>query len=125
MSELKKDGNVQIPLSEGERWAKNYRKKAFGDADGEKDRVTGYLIPLDTLKLVMDQDIDAVRAYKGINEDGEEILMFVGTKLNETTGIYEDVFASGQGALSRAPEPIVYDATRPVPPYGDPNSPMG
>jgi len=124
MSEFKNLGSVEIPLAEGEQWAKNYREKGLGDVDGKK-KVTGYLIPLETLKLVLAQDIDAVRAYKGINNAGEQILMFVGTKLNEETGIYEDVFVNGSGLHLRAPEPIIYDATRPVPPYGDPNSPMG
>lgn len=124
MSELKNLGGVEIPLAEGEKWAKKYREQGLAGPDG-KEQVTGYLIPLETLKLVLAQDIDAVRAYKGINNAGEQILMFVGTKLNKETGIYEDVFVNGKGLVARAPEPIIYDATRPVPPYGDPNSPMG
>jgi len=122
MSEKLNLGSVEIPLSEGQKWAKRYKGASGSDEEGIK-KVCGYLIPLETLKLVLDQDIDAVRAYKGINNAGEQILMFVGTKYDPKTGIYRDVFKSGVD-LESGDGDVVYDATRPVPPYGDPESPM-
>ncbi|KFF04076.1 hypothetical protein [Flavobacterium reichenbachii] len=115
-------GSVEIPLSEGTLWADKYKKASGLEEDGKK-KVCGYLIPLETLKLVLDQDIDAVRAYKGINNAGEQVLMFVGTKLDPETGIYRDVFKTGQ-QLKSGDGDVVYDASRPCPPYGDPESPM-
>jgi hypothetical protein len=72
----------------------------------------------------MKQKIDAVRAYVGINDLGEQTLMLVGTRLNVKTGIYEDVFPKALNSEVAKEEEIVYDASRPCPPYGDPNSPM-
>ncbi|WP_163407485.1 hypothetical protein [Flavobacterium ajazii] len=121
MSEKLNFGNVEIPLSEGIEWTKKYRDSK--EVAGEK--ITGYLIPLDALKLVLDQDIDAVRAYKGINNAGEETLIFVGTKFDSETGIYKDVFKSGiNAAKSEEASAVVYDTSRPVPPFGDPETPL-
>ncbi|MFB9077025.1 hypothetical protein ACFFLS_03740 [Flavobacterium procerum] len=124
--DLQNLGSVEIPLSEGIVWAKKYRDAPKEDEEGN-GKVNAYLIPLATLKLVLEQDIDAVRAYKGINNAGEQILMFVGTKLDPKTGIYRDVFFEGTGAGAEAKSNdggVVYDATRPCPPNGDPESPM-
>ncbi|KAF2506456.1 hypothetical protein [Flavobacterium foetidum] len=122
--DLQNLGSVEIPLSEGIEWAKKYRDAPKETEEG-KGKVNGYLIPLATLKLVLEQDIDAVRAYKGINNAGEQILMFVGTKLDPETGIYRDVFFPGTGVEAKSNDgSVVYDATRPCPPNGDPESPM-
>lgn len=124
MSEKLNFGSVEIPLSEGVEWTKKYRDSKELAEEGKK--VTGYLIPLDALKLVLDQDIDAVRAYKGINNAGEETLLFVGTKFDPETGIYKDVFNDSTNTASRGEEgEVVYDTSRPVPPFGDPSSPLG
>lgn len=124
MSEKLNFGNVEIPLSEGVEWTKKYRESKEVSEEGKK--ITGYLIPLDALKLVLNQDIDAVRAYKGINNAGEETLLFVGTKFDPETGIYRDVFSSGVNNEARSTdgESVVYDTSRPVPPFGDPASPL-
>lgn len=126
MSEKKKLGSVEVSVAVGQQWAKKYRNSK---EEGKK-KVDAYLIPLESIKLVIDQDIDAVRAYVGINDSGEQNLMLVGTKLDPKTGIYVDVFkqvGSGQGIAARSEgegEEVVYDASRPCPPYTDPNSPM-
>ena len=73
---------------------------------------------------VMKQKIDAVRAYVGINDQGEQTLMLVGTRLNLKTGIYEDVFPKAVNNEAAKEAEIVYDGVRTCPPYGDPNSPM-
>ncbi|TDW47417.1 hypothetical protein EV144_105444 [Flavobacterium sp. 270] len=123
MAEKENFGSVEISLSEGIVWADKYKKAPGLDEDGKK-KINAYLIPLETLKLVLDQDIDAVRAYKGINNAGEQVLMFVGTKLDPKTGIYKDVFKTSSLGGSEGDGAVLYDASRPCPPYGDPESPL-
>lgn len=115
-------GPVEITLAEGITWADNYRKDPKADEDVKK-KVDGYLIPVESLNLVLKQGVDAVRAYKGINKKGAQTLILVGTKLNKETGVYEDIFNDGT-TEECANAPVVYDGTRPVPPYGDPDSPL-
>lgn len=112
-------GSVEVELSLAEVWTANYRKASAEEEAGR--RTNAYLIPLATLKSVLEHPIDAVRAYKAINKAGEQVLVFVGTKLDDK-GIYRDVFFSGN-EIENA-ESVVYDATRPCPPYGDPTSPL-
>jgi len=124
MSEKQNLGSVEIPLKDGVDWAKKYHKAPASDEEGDK-KTNAYLIPLESLKLVLAlKDISAVRAYKGINNAGEQVLMFVGTKLDPETGIYRDVFQSGTEGKYDLPTDVVYDATRPCPPNGDPESPL-
>ncbi|WP_316635692.1 hypothetical protein [uncultured Flavobacterium sp.] len=113
-------GSVEIALSVGESWTANYRKIPGLEEDASK-KTTAYLIPLATLQSVLKHQIDAVRAYKGINNAGQQVLIFVGTRL-DADGIYRDVFFPGDG-IENGGE-VVYDATRPCPPNGDPNSPL-
>jgi len=117
-------GSVVIPLTEGIVWADKYRKEKLTE-EGRKKHVDGYLIPIQSLKLVMDQDIQAVRAYKGINQAGEQTLVLVGAQWDNEKKIYVDVFKDGKGdGEVGGGVPLVYDGTRPVPPYGDPDSPL-
>ncbi|CAA9201431.1 hypothetical protein ACHRVW_23035 [Flavobacterium collinsii] len=124
MSEEKNLGSVEVSLAVGQEWARKFRNAK----EDNKKKVDAYLIPLESIKLVLDQDIDAVRAYVGINNAGEQNLMLVGTKLNPKTGIYVDVFKQQQslaGARTAGDgEDVLYDASRPCPPYTDPDSPM-
>ncbi|WP_264531128.1 hypothetical protein [Flavobacterium sp. N502540] len=123
MSEEKNLGSVEVSLAVGQEWARKFRKSQEG-----KGKVDAYLIPLESIKLVLDQDIDAVRAYVGINNAGEQNLMLVGTKLDPKTGVYVDVFKKQQAAAGARTagdgEDVLYDASRPCPPYTDPGSPM-
>jgi hypothetical protein len=121
MSEEKFPGKIEITLPTAQGWVKKYKEPKL---EAKSKKIDAYLIPLESLQKVMDQKIDAVRAYKGINELGEETLMFVGTVLNASTGIYEDVFPSTSETAKLTEEQVVYDGSRPCPPYGDPNSPM-
>ncbi|MFH7004812.1 hypothetical protein [Flavobacterium bizetiae] len=122
MSEEKFPGKIEISLAVGQEWSKKYKESPEGRA---KDSVNAYLVPLESLEAVLklkeSLKIDAARAYKGINEQGEQTLMFVGAKKNEKTGIYEDVFLEGDGDLATA---VLYDGTRPCPPFGDPTTPV-
>ncbi|SHM10344.1 hypothetical protein [Flavobacterium chilense] len=121
MSKETKLGSVEVALKEAKVWVDKYRKAPVENEENRKNRTNAYLIPLQTLKLVLDQDIDAVRAYKGINNAGEQVLLFVGTKLDKETGIYRDVFKPGNELEN---DEVAYDATRPCPPNGDPESPL-
>lgn len=122
MSEEKNLGSVEVSLTVGQEWTKKYRN-AKEDEEGRK-KINGYLIPLESIKLVLDQDIDAVRAYIGINNAGEQNVLLVGTKFDQKTGVYVDVFKKGVEGSENADENVVYDGSRPCPPYGDPDSPM-
>lgn len=124
MSEKLNLGSVEIPLTEGIVWADKYRRDAETEEGRRRKKVDGYLIPLETLKLVLDQDIEAVRAYKGINKAGEQTLIFVGAKWNAAKQIYVDVFKTEGSEEGVGGVPVVYDGARPVPPYGDPDSPL-
>jgi hypothetical protein len=121
MTEEKFPGKIEITLPTAQTWVKKYKAPK---AEDNSKKVDAYLIPLESLQLVLNQQIDAVRAYKGINDAGEETLMFVGTVLDSKTGIYVDVFPNGIGNAESGDTEIVYDGSRPCPPYGDPNSPM-
>ncbi|MFQ6602461.1 hypothetical protein [Flavobacterium sp. C3NV] len=120
MSQEKFPGKIEISLAVGQEWSKKYKDSPEGR---EKDSVNAYLVPLESLEAILklkeSLKIDATRAYKGINELGEQTLMFVGAKLNEKTGIYEDVFLDGD--LGTA---VLYDGARPCPPFGDPTGPL-
>ncbi|MGL2988278.1 hypothetical protein ACSVH5_11845 [Flavobacterium sp. RSSA_27] len=121
MTEEKFPGKIEITLPTAQEWVKKYKAPK---AEDNSKKVDAYLIPLESLQKVMDQKIDAVRAYKGINDAGEETLMLVGTVLDSKTGIYVDVFPNGIGNAESGDTEIVYDGTVPCPPNGDPNSPM-
>jgi hypothetical protein len=114
MSEEKFPGKIKISLPTAQEWVKKYKEPKL---EAKSKKIDAYLIPLESLQKV-------VRAYKGINELGEETLMFVGTVLNASTGIYEDVFPQAFNNEVASETEIVYDGGRPCPPYGDPNSPM-
>lgn len=122
MAEEKFPGKIEIGLSTGTKWAKKFRDSKTEEAK----KIEAYLIPLESLEAVLKlketKKIDAVRAYVGINELGEQNLMFVGAKLDVSTGIYKDVF--GEGAESIEEGSVVYDGSRPCPPFGDPGTSM-
>lgn len=120
MSDQSNLGSVEVSLAQGKEWAKKYRNKR--EDVGEK-KIEAYLIPLESIRMVLNQDIDAVRAYIGINNAGEQNVMLVGTKYDKETNVYVDVFKKGEAAELNGGD-VVYDASRPAPPYDDPNSPM-
>jgi len=123
MSEEKLPKQIEITLPTAQEWVKKYKENAVA-AESRAQKIEGYLIPLESLHGVMKHKIDAVRAYIGINDEGEQTLMLVGTRLNEKTGIYEDVFPKNATNEAAREAEIVYDGVRTCPPYGDPNSPL-
>lgn len=108
---------IQIPLATAEAWEKRYEDdKTIEDND---KKVKSFLIPRESLELVLQLDTDAVRAYIGINDQKEKTLLFVGAKLDEKTGKYIDVYgppATANKGLDSAGD-VVYDGVRPSPPY--------
>lgn len=123
MAEEKFPGKIEISLSKAKEWVERFRDSKTNEAN----KINAYLIPLESLEAVLKLKetlkIDSVRAYVGINDSGEQNLMFVGAKLDAATGVYKDVFG---GAVEKnvEDETVVYDGSRPVPPFGDPQSPM-
>ena len=123
MSEEKLPKEIEITLPTAQEWVRKYKETAV-ESESRAKKIDGYLIPIESLQGVMKQIIDAVRAYVGINDQGEQTLMLVGTRLNLKTGIYEDVFPKAVNNEAAKEAEIVYDGVRTCPPYGDPNSPM-
>ena len=113
-----KDTEISLPVAQ--QWVSKWKKAT--DDELRNKKVDSYLIPKVNLEKVLAQGIDAARAYIGINEQGLQTLMFVGTRYDEKTGIYVDmvpregVEGGGDG---------IYDFTQPSPPAtGDDSSPM-
>jgi hypothetical protein len=110
-----------IPLNEAQRWAKRWSKKE-GDYN-KHHKVNAFLIPKVDLLEVLKEGVDAVRAYIGVDDNGVEKLMIVGTKLDPKTGIYVDMISVGEGNTA-VNQDNIYDFTEPCPPAGDPKSPL-
>ena len=110
-----------ISLNEAQRWAKRWSKKE-GDYN-KHHNLNAFLIPKVDLLEVLKEGVDAVRAYIGVDDNGVEKLMIVGTKLDPKTGIYVDMITVGIGNVEGEQDNI-YDFTEPCPPAGDPKSPL-
>ena len=65
----------------------------------------------------MEGQIDAVRAYIGVDENNVEKLMLVGTKYDKENDIYYDMLP--ERSLQ---DGDIYDFTTPCPPCCDPTS---
>lgn len=109
-----------ITLPTAKKWADRWSKKE--GAYNNHHKVKAFLIPKADLLEVLSEEVDAVRAYIGIDDNNTEKLMIVGTKLNPVTGIYEDMITVEVGNGS-VPDDI-YDFTEPCPSACDPKSPM-
>lgn len=122
-----------IPLKTAQKWAKSWTQK-----EGEYNKhheLNAFLIPAIDLKELLQEGGTHVRAYIGVQkvesekEGGAptyvEKLMFVGTRYNPETGIYEDLISTiGTTENLQAAQDNIYDFTKPCPPYEDPNSPL-
>lgn len=116
MAEEKFPGPIQIPLAIAKEWEKRYNDDTT--VEDTESKVKSYLIPRESLEIVLQLNTDAVRAYIGINDQNEKTLLFVGANLDKETGKYIDVYgppATQDGA--RTVEEVVYDGTRPSPPF--------
>lgn len=110
-----------IPLKTAQKWAKRWSKEG-GDYN-KHHHVNAFLIPKVDLQEVLKEGVDAVRAYIGIDDEGLEKLLIVGTKLDPVTGIYVDIITV-RASDTEGLEDDIYDFTSPCPPNGDPNSPL-
>lgn len=132
MSENKtlREKDTEISLETAEKWTKKWK-----DPKNEieaKNKVRAFLIPKINLEMVLAQGIDAARAYIGINDEGVQTLMLVGTRLNKDTLIYEDMLpkpgdsnpGNSKDGNETAIPPAIYDFSQPCPPQGDPSSPL-
>ncbi|HKX85785.1 MAG TPA: hypothetical protein VJL37_03870 [Flavobacterium sp.] len=110
-----------ITLECAKRWAARWRKEE-GTYNAHHE-LKAFLIPKVDLVEVLAEDIDAARAYIGIDDDGIERLMIVGTKYDAKTDTYVDMItgANRDGVLL---EGDIYDFTKPCPNTCDPNSPL-
>lgn len=118
MSERSFPQPIEVPLAVAKEWEKRYEDDTT--VEDNKKKVKSFLIPRESLEIVLQLDADAVRAYIGINDQKEKTLLFVGAKLNKETGEYTDVYGppSSSAQQSKAAEDeIVYDGARPCPPY--------
>lgn len=110
-----------ISLIEAKKWAKRWKKKE-GNYNKHHE-LNAFLIPKIDLLEVLTEDVDAVRAYIGIDDNGVEKLMIVGTKYDPLTKIYVDMITVGAGNEPSGQDDI-YDFTTPCPNACDKNSPL-
>jgi hypothetical protein len=106
--------NVAVPVQTAKKWTKNYRDNL--EIEGPKKKVNSYLIPRETLEMVLKLNTTKVRAYVGLTDKNENTLIFVGAELEEGSSTYRDVF--GTEFLGSDPDesPVVYDFSEPSPP---------
>ena len=110
-----------ISLKAAQKWARRWSKKE--GSYNKHHELHAFLIPKIDILEVLGENVDAVRAYLGVDDNNVEKLMIVGTKYNSTTGIYEDIITLGvEGATATKDD--IYDFTRPCPTDCDPSSPL-
>jgi len=114
MTEDKTPQNVAVPLKTAEVWTKNHRDNL--ELEGSKKKVNSYLIPRETLEMVLKLGTSKVRAYVGLTDKNESTLIFVGAKLEAATDTYRDVFGSELLDANTEESTVVYDFSEPSPP---------
>jgi hypothetical protein len=97
-----------IELDDAIRYARRWRKEE--GTYYEHHELHAFLIPKDDFQNILTEDIDAVRGYLGVDDDGEEKLMFVGTKYDPVTDTYLDLLPGRSIGDNH-----IYDMTRPCP----------
>jgi len=113
---MTKDPINTIELREAQDWARKWRKEE-GEYNAHHE-VHAFLIPVEDINQLIEQGVDAVRAYLGVDKDDVEKLMIVGTRWNDQMKTYDDM-------LPGAPvEGLIYDFTMPCPPACGYNSPL-
>lgn len=95
-----------IDLTDAITYAKRWRKEE-GTYNAHHE-LHAFLIPKEDFQGILTENIDAVRGYLGVDDNGNEKLMFVGTKYDEVTETYIDL-TPNMGDYS------IYDMTRPCP----------
>jgi hypothetical protein len=119
MSEDTFPGPIQVSLATAKEWEKRYEDETT--VVDSRTKVKSFLIPRESLETVLQLNTDAVRAYIGINDNKEKTLLFVGAAYDSVTGKYNDVYGPPSTQLrsesATADDVVVYDGTRPSPPY--------
>lgn len=106
--DLTKTGIVQnsISLSKAQSWARTWRSNP-------ENTVKAHLIPqIDVTELLAEENVVDIRAYIGVDENGENKLMLVG------------VDADGNDLIDEEAGQYIYDFTLPCPNTCDVNSPL-
>ncbi|AXG74391.1 hypothetical protein DVK85_09160 [Flavobacterium arcticum] len=106
-----------ITLDTAQSWAKKWRKEE-GTYNSHHE-VHAFLIPKEDLIEVLEEGVDAVRAYLGVDDLNEEKLMIVGTRYDAATDTYVDM--TPNKVIDAG---YIYDFTRPCPPSCDSASPL-
>lgn len=97
-----------IELEDAIRYAKRWRKEE--GTYYQHNELHAFLIPKEDFQGILTENVDAVRGYLGVDDNGEEKLMFVGTKYDEVTETYIDMLPGRS-----FDEANIYDITRPCP----------
>lgn len=107
-----------IPLKQAKKWAETWRLTESWY--NKYNECIAFNVPLDDLKDVLkEKGIVSVRAYLGVDENGEEKLMIVGVdKYNK------DMLSSRDGENLDEDSGQIYDFTRPCPTTCDQESPL-
>lgn len=107
MSDLNAD--YSISLTTAREYAKRWRSEE-GSYD-KHNKLHAFLIPKENLEALLKEDVDAVRAYIGVDEKGGEKLMIVGTKWSHETETQDDMLP----LLGTKFAGKIYDFTMPCP----------
>ena len=110
-----KENKNTISLEEAQKWIRKWRKEE-GTYNAHHE-VHAFLIPKEDITQLLEEGVDAFRAYLGVDENDEEKLMIVGTKYDEKTNTYVDMTP-----VSARNKGDIYDFTRPCPPFCDMSS---
>lgn len=106
-----------IDLKTAQDWARRWRKEE-GDYNAHHE-VHAFLIPVEDIQALLEEGVDKIRAYIGVDENEEEKLMIVGTRYNAEQDTYDDMLPSGSPIKGS-----IYDFTQPCPPACGYNSPL-
>lgn len=108
---------IKIPVATANKWEQRYQDDTT--IEDAKKKVKAFLIPRESLKNVLELNTEAVWAYLGINDQNERTLLFVGAEYDKETGKYINVYGKGEQIddSEGAPDDIVYDGSRPSPPF--------
>ena len=117
--------NKKITLDQAISWTGTWRSAPAAEAKA-------FLVPVETIAGVL-SEIESqgpgakARVYLGVDNAGQEKLIFVGTKLEPAQGknkaYYKDLLPS-QGHVIEPEAPGIWDFTEPCPPHVDETSPL-
>lgn len=103
---MNQDKPDTITLSDAITYATTWR--AVEGSYNKHHELHAFLIPKADFVGILTEEIDAVRGYLGVDNEGKEKLMFVGTKYDAATHTFVDLLPT-MGDYS------IYDLTRPCP----------